>query len=244
MRSLVSCRRNRRHWRREPEVSVESKAKVAEQKKNLKKLLVAALRQVLISKPQRPREVAGKTEQIVKRERDIGNLKWLLSAIHMPTLQEFLSDVPHRIRDKALDFWEDFNAVATNTLFYIYDAKARKLVTEVYRHWAIIVSFGHRYDMSYRGQSFIFRAPMDMLSDGQQRDWDKSQRAAQHLAKALPALLNYVRENYIEIDLDEMSANAWRRYVNFHEEADRMFSAKKPRLKKTAKDKSTRRDKA
>lgn len=218
-----------------PGTTAEGKTKSAEQKTNLKKLLVAALRQVLINKPLKPREAAEKTPQEVKRERDVGNLKWLLSAIHQPTMQEMLSDVPHRIRDKALDFWEDFNSVTTNTLFYLYDVKARELVDEVYQHWATIVSFGHRYDMSYHGQSFIFRTPMDVLSDEQQRDWKKIEQAARQLAQAVPALLNHVRENYLEIDLDEMSANAWRRYVNFHKEMDEMFSLKKPSRQKAKK---------
>jgi len=162
-----------------------------------------------------------------QRGRDVANLKWLLSAIHQPTMQEMLSDVPHRIRDKVLDFWEDFNSVATNSLFYLYDTTARKLVDEVQQKWATIVSFGYRYDMPYHGQSFVFRSSMDdRLSHEQHQDWDTIQQSAHQLAIAVPALLNYIREHYVEIDIEEMSANAWRRYVNFHKEMDRLFDPK------------------
>jgi hypothetical protein len=198
--------------------------KATKQKSPLQKLLVTALRQILINKPVRPRDVAEKSPEEIKRGRDVANLKWLLSAIHQPTMQEMLSDVPHRLRDKALDFWEDFNSVITSSLFYLYDVKAKQLVDEVYKHWATIVSFGHRYDMSYHGQSFVFRSSMDdILSDEQQKDWDTIQESARQLACAVPALLDYVRQNYLEIDIEEMNSNAWRRYVNFHKEMDKLF---------------------
>lgn len=225
----------------EPAAAGAPAGKQAGQKKLLKDLLVVAIRQILINKPLRPRETEEKSPAELKRQRDIGSLKWILSAIHQPTMQEFLGDIPHRIRQPIFDFWEDFEAVYQNSLFYIYDTAAKKLLDDVYRSWWTTMSFGHRYDMSYHGQSFIFRSNMDMLSEEQQRDWNKSKKAARQLAIALGGLLEHVRNNYLEIDLDEMSANAWRRYVNFHKEMDRMFESKKTgRSKKRAKPPTTR----
>ena len=199
---------------------VLSKKASAARKAPLTNLLCEAIRAVIVKKPKKPAEDRELAPEERKRARDIINLKWILATVHLPTLQQHLDDIPHRITDRALFFWEGFNGVYQSNLFYLYDEKAKTALAAVHREWHTTISFSEHYDTTFTGGSHIFHNRMDLpLDEEQQKDWDTIAAAARSLRKCADTLLEHVRENYLEIDLDELSASAWKGYVDFEKEA-------------------------
>ena len=45
---------------------------------------------------------------------------------------------------------------------------------------------------------------------------DKMQKVAQQTGEVFRRLLKYVRENYVEVDIEQTSKDAWLEYVEFH----------------------------
>ena len=63
---------------------------------------------------------------------------------------------------------------------------------------------------------YIFSNPGDAaLTKTQQKAWDHINESRALLRSSLDQLLDYIRKEYIEIDIDELSGNAWREYVDF-----------------------------
>ena len=58
------------------------------------------------------------------------------------------------------------------------------------------------------------------LDSQQQRDWDSIASTADELRGMLDEFLGYVRENYVEINLEELSTAAWNIYVKFLRDSD------------------------
>ena len=56
------------------------------------------------------------------------------------------------------------------------------------------------------------------LDRTQQKAWNYINESRELLRSSLEKLLDYIRKEYIEIDIDELSSNALREYVDFRRE--------------------------
>ncbi len=56
------------------------------------------------------------------------------------------------------------------------------------------------------------------LTDKQQKDWNDMEEALIQLELVFNEFLNYIRENYLEIDLKETTSTAWHEYIDFMKE--------------------------
>jgi len=56
------------------------------------------------------------------------------------------------------------------------------------------------------------------LDDRQQEDWDKMQELGRKMRGALDGLLVHVRENYVDVDLEQTSRDAWREFIEFQQD--------------------------
>jgi len=178
-------------------------------------LLQTAIYAIIENNPQKPFFAKEVTEEQKKRARDVSNLKWLMSTVHIPTLEMHIDSIPHKIHDRIFLFWEDFNAVTLSGLFHLYDKEMLRLVIEVREAWEGSLSFGHRYNSHPRRDVCFFATCMDLLSEEQQRDWDTIEKLRKQLNKSFRAILNYIHENYIEIDLNSLSSVAWDSYIQY-----------------------------
>jgi hypothetical protein len=52
------------------------------------------------------------------------------------------------------------------------------------------------------------------LTDKQQKDWNDIEEALRELQLVFNEFLNYIRENYLEINLKETTSTAWREYID------------------------------
>lgn len=187
------------------------------QKAELRSLLTTALAQMVKSNPAKPG--AEMTPEQSRRARDITNLRELLSVLHVPTLDEHLERAPHMLLDRVLDFWEYFNIAFKSSMFHLYDESLLHLLHRFHRAFHETVRHGEYYHPNPGNNAYIFTNPGDMpLSGAKEKVWNAMEAAVEELARLLPEILSRVRNDYIEIDLEETNRAAWRLYRSHQQE--------------------------
>lgn len=157
----------------------------------------------------------------LKRERDIENLNKFFSNIHVPTLYEYTARAPHLRPLQVILFSDAFNELLTDPLFHFYAHTLRDYIQNLNRLLNQSLAHSEHYHPNRNNTLFIFSNPGDMpLDSQQQRDWDSIASTADELRGMLDEFLGYVRENYVEINLDELSTAAWNIYVKFLRDSD------------------------
>lgn len=161
----------------------------------------------------------GKSPHETRRERDIENLKAFFSNVHIPSLYEYTDEAPRYRRPHLLIFADIFNELVKNPLFHIYDQTLRSYILGLHKSLNLSLSHYERYNANANDTLFVFANPGDMpLNKGQERDWNSILTATRALRRNLDATLGYVRENYLEIDITELSNEAWNKYVQYMKE--------------------------
>lgn len=184
-----------------------------EDKENLTNLLISAIGAVIEKNPKTPIELRGLSEAEIKHRRDVESLTWLLSQIHIPTLQSHIGELPRVLSTKAIWFWESFHGVVTNHLFNLYDANLQESVAKLHRGWEVSLQFDYRYRETPNITRHIFSNPGDApLTSAQQRDWDAIEHARILMQQGLSDLLTRVRSSYLEIDILKTNKTAWEDY--------------------------------
>ncbi|MBP59526.1 MULTISPECIES: hypothetical protein [Idiomarina] len=183
---------------------------------DLQSLLKAAIETVVINDPKRPSEIRKRSPEETRRIRDIENLEWALSAIHIPTVDQMILDLPRYLNDRIFQFWETFRGIVGNSLFHLYDEHAAELVQSITDGWSGCIGHSEQYRMAPNPNLYIFSNPGDApLNKEQKKAWDAINESRAILRKSLDQLLAHIRNEYIEIDIDEQNRKAWKDYVEF-----------------------------
>jgi hypothetical protein len=181
---------------------------------NLKKLLEVAVGAIVEMDPKTPAELRGVSEDKIKHDRDVANLQFILSQIHIHTLQQHAESLPRYFDDAIFHFWEGFKSVVTSKSVHLYDATIDEAICDLFTSWDATLNFDNRYRSIHNGKGHLFSNPGDApLDSGQQADWDEIEEAASNMNEALQRILDRVRRCYLEIDLDKTDDKAWRGYV-------------------------------
>lgn len=202
-----------------PENDKLTKKQIAGKKKPLVDLLVAALTEIISANPEKASGKKERTEGEIKRSRDVVNIEWLFSGIHLPTLDLHIQEAPYKIYDRVFYFWESFNGVVSNSHFHLYNESLMEIIQEMHTEWEKSMSYGHRYHRPAHRDVSFFSRKMEMTStDDEQKDWDDILNSVRHLGLSLDKFLSVIRSDYLEIDIDDLSNKAWNDYVNFYKE--------------------------
>ncbi len=194
------------------ELGVDATSKA---EKNLASLLKRAIETVVKTDPERPSHRMS-TEEI-KRFRDTKNIIKALSVIHLPTLDQHLKDVPGMVLDKVLDFWYSFDYIINSSSFYLYDTKLDCAIRKLYRYWGETVTNGESYHPNFDASVYHFSNPeYTLFSKLHKSKWNAVGEAARKARLALDEVLKIVRENYIDVSVDETNRAAWDEYVDFY----------------------------
>jgi hypothetical protein len=186
--------------------------------------LTTAISSIAEHKPAKPISGVAQSPEQIRRGRDIANLKWLLSNIHFPTLDQMIGDLPELMHSRALHFWEGFNAVVKNSLFHLYDEPLLATVRSMHKSWEICVSNGEHYHMATNPNIYVFKNPGDApLTQMQKNVWKTINSARASLQESQQALLKAIRENYLEVDVDETNQAAWQEYKDVQREIEQQF---------------------
>ncbi|PJK12723.1 hypothetical protein CO614_04050 [Lysobacteraceae bacterium NML120232] len=186
---------------------------------DLASLLQMAIQAVIDKNPKTPVQLRGLTPEKIHHQRDVENLTWLLSQLHIPTLDDHIAGLPRYLRDKIFWFWERYKGVVTNSLFHVYDPTLDATISKLFNAWKTTLAFPERYHDAPSGDSYVFANPGDApLNHEQEVDWQKIERATTDMSTALHELLDRVRSAYVEVDITDTNAKAWKEYHDFHKE--------------------------
>ncbi|CAM2162935.1 CD-NTase-associated protein 12/Pycsar effector protein TIR domain-containing protein [Burkholderia cepacia] len=206
-------------------VSPKSQAQLAE-------LMKVAIRAVIDRNPKTPIQLRGLSPEKIEHAHDVDNMKWLMSKVSIPTIDEHIAGLPKYIESKVLWFWEDFNAVALSSRFSLYDKVLDEGVKRFRRAWETTLNYDQHYHDSPDGRVHIFTNPGDgLLSSTKQKAWNVIQDARDEMVVALAEILNRLRVDYKEVKVDRLSDRAWTRYVKEQREINESFAMSKKRSK-------------
>jgi len=180
------------------------------EQQQLSKDLVVALEGIIRADPTKPFRSSGFSPDEIKRKRDIENLQWLLSSIHIPTLDKHIKELPYKIHAEILLYWEDFVAIVQSNHFYIYDSKAKSLVDEIYQTWGETLSYGHCYREGLSDVHLFGNSEKRPLSKEQEKCEKIIITNRNRLNKAFSKLLSHVRNKYLELNVDKQSEVAFK----------------------------------
>lgn len=187
--------------------------------KKLESLISDALSSVISNNPPKPSDLKAKSPQEIKKERDVKNISWAIASLHIPSLTDFIDGLPRYLPERIFHFWESFKGVVRSPLFHVYDKRVEELLVSLCEAWETCLSFPGRYHSAPGGNVHIFANPGDAALDNEQeRDWDEINNARSLMAAKFHELLDVIRAEYIEIDIDLLSKNAWKEYIEFQHE--------------------------
>jgi len=182
-------------------------------KSQLSQVLKVAVKAIIKKAPLKPDEKRKETPEQKKRNIDISNLKWALNTIHIPTFDNFLEAMPSTIIGKIFYFKDNFVSVLDSNTFHIYDEELLQRLTKFKENWNQSLSFYQHYDPDGSGKNYRFYLVADTFQTEQaEKDFYKLVEIGRELEQDFKNLLQYVRNNYLEINLDETSKAAFENY--------------------------------
>lgn len=163
---------------------------------------------IIAAQPRRPLEADSSDAEVIRRTRDLRNLRWALGTM---TVDEHIQQLPRVIIHHVFYFWEDFNAAVKSSLFHLYDSEVASEIETFHHAWGLTLSYGRNYRMVPSGY-YVFDNLGDLpFTEEQERDWEQIEAHARALAVAKQSLLQRLRRDYVEIDIDDLSSRAWTR---------------------------------
>jgi len=107
-----------------------------------------------------------------------------------------------------------FVAVLGASTFHLYDDTVRSLVEDFARHLHETTRFGHRYDSKLHSDDYVFTYSTDSKTrKREETDWGDIEKELDLLRRAMHNLIQYLKTNYVELDVEDLSDRAWKRYM-------------------------------
>jgi hypothetical protein len=184
--------------------------------KQLSQKIHEALKLIIEKSPKKPRYKTEITPEETKRNSDILTIKTILETIHITSMTNHINEAPKNVYTEIFHFYNSFKGKLTSGNYYLYDDKLKDLVEKVYVTWGKTLhdDYGEHYGFS-EGRCLFFEVHDYMpLTDKQQKDWNDIEEALRELQLVFNEFLNYIRENYLEINLKETTSTAWREYID------------------------------
>lgn len=184
--------------------------------------LSTALSLIIKKDPKRPS--ADKFDvQEAERQRDITNLRWLLGTLHWPTIDHYIRSGPDYITHQSDDFHEEAESIVASPLFHIYDPAVREKIRTFFAHWFNSGRYDH-YTPSMQPHLYKFTWSESFRErERERKHWDYMSAERLKMHGAMRELLQTVRETYPEIDVQEESEAAGKRYDEQAEEDRKRF---------------------
>ncbi len=187
-------------------------------KDKLTELLCTAITTIIEHNPKTPQELRGVTPEKIKHEKDLENITLLMSYIHTDTIENFLDQLPNILTYEAGICWISLCSYMNANSFHIYDEKISNLLQSLYNDWSEMLDIGLPYYENIDGsihQIFKKNRRYDRL-DGTKADnaWNEIGRHAMSMKITFRRLLENIHSNYIEININETNAKAWKDIIN------------------------------
>ncbi|MGO8899745.1 MAG: TIR domain-containing protein [Isosphaeraceae bacterium] len=207
-----------------------SKQRFESSRANLVNICRTALRQILRSNPERPATLKASAPELIKHQRDLETLRYLLTCIPINALEAHVQNLPTKIEHSIFVFWEGFDAMWQSSLTYIYDDVLRSLLGEFHDLWEETLSHGEFYRRWEGTEYYTFHPhPEDVTRHTKEHEvtWSKIENVALHLGSKLHGVIDKIRNDFMDIDLHASTFDAWERYRQEQEELAKRFQVGK-----------------
>lgn len=187
-------------------------------KGSLKKLLYDALKEIIRHDPKKPFDKKKLSPEEKKRALDIIVLKRVMQTINIAVLDDFIERAPDYLHTKIVHFHLSFTSVIRSSHFHLYDLEALKLVKQLYKSWNESFSAEAYRDTSDPNLLKFGTNPGIPLTEKDKADYQKALKGVRKFRLTLKRLLNYLRNNYLEIDIEDLSRQAYEEYKDYYKD--------------------------
>lgn len=152
------------------------------------------------------------SEYKLKRNRDVTNIKALFSNFNIEIFENYVKRMPTVLDDRIYPFWEGFRALFESKKFHLYDQQTLRKIKEFVTLWAKTLNHGNIYYKVPNNRYFRLNTHGDIFD----RPEDEKEmlvccKEILLLNKKYSALITYLRENFYDIDFDELSNIAFEK---------------------------------
>lgn len=205
--------------------------------KPLSDLVTLAINAIVKINPKRPSELKGLTVEKIRHDQDFKVLKWLMSALHLPTLDSMIEAMPYHYSHKALMLSDTVNGVVANSLFHLHDQELDKAVRAFNDAWQRAFSYDQYYRQTPSGD-YAFTNPGDaMLSPAKEKAWVTMMTARTELRSNLDFILARLRTHYVEIDIQKTNRKAWKAILGEKKAERQLLTKPSKKVRKRSKQK-------
>lgn len=173
-------------------------------KLDLTSKFTTAIETIIKKNPAKPSDSKKKSTDEIKREKDLTNLKLIMSYINIPTFDNFLSKLPTDIIKDIFDYWNLFRIKYDSNAFYIYDKSLNEKLKNLRVSWGNIFNYMSLYRTASNGYNFR----LIHLDEQTQNEFTSLNNECYNLNVLFKDLMVFIQENYLEIDLNELSSQA------------------------------------
>lgn len=187
--------------------------------------LLPAIDLIIEKNPLKPHEKRNVNPEQKKRKNDIDQLQRILNSIHVQSFDEFLIGAPARLLGRIFHFWYLYDEIVCSSLFHVYDEKLRQFIVDIHRDWGTCLSYGNRYESIIGTDNYNFYTRSDdTFTPEQQKDFNDLTKTVESLQVSFKDFLKYIRENYLELDIEESSKKAIDNYIKMKSEFSKLIN--------------------
>jgi len=188
-------------------------------KNDLTSKIYSAITTILSKNPTRPSTSVELTDNEIKRNKDIINLRTLFSWIHIQTIDLFIEELPNKILSRIFWYWYSFHEVFESNASHIYDKDLEKVLSRFHNLWGYTLNYGHLFMPNRSGTYYTMQLPLDVfMNDRNEKDFKELEQQSIELKEAFKDIIQFIRENYLEVDLNLLSEKAFQSYVDYQNE--------------------------
>lgn len=184
-------------------------------KGQLKALLIEAIDLIIDHNPKKPFEKKNLSPEEQKRALDIINLKRVLSKTNIGMLDKHIEICPTYVDTRILYFYESFKGTLESSHFFLYDLTAKKYLATILKNWSLSLSSDVYRDTADQYVQRFGHTHGVHLSKKEKDQFAEMENAIKTLKLTLTKFLNYIRHNYLEINIDELSRQAYEEWIEF-----------------------------
>lgn len=156
-----------------------------------------------------------------KRERDIKIITKLLSYINTETMDYFIDRGKYnRIINNIFFYWEGVRAYYVSSGFHVYDIELRKKIDAFVKAWGDSLSFEEWFTDTPSFQEYRFMQSHETGKKGWKKSNDKFIESIYNTESTFIEMLDYIRNEFGEIDLNALSDKARRDYIEYHRDLE------------------------
>jgi len=176
----------------------------------LGRILAGNISSIAKSNPPRPSDLRGKTKDELQREHDVRTLASLFSNLSIPILEQHLATAPDFFHLATATLRDEFNGIFESVSFHLNDPQLSSLVNNFDRAFGSSIPGDDTDYYQETSDQCVQKFITDRQASrqGAKGRADKAHNAlaqgVSNLRVALREILKYVRENFPELNVDEL----------------------------------------